>query len=120
MIKIVKTSDKLLPRKQEGWRNSTAAVVNAQAKCCIGQCNSGISDNEIDKISSQVSNQSETIEPYIEPLIKQTPDVSHQIPDVRQYEIEQYIKGFVKQNGSIINNKSINDTKDNKSKVLLG
>lgn len=120
MIKIVKTNDKLLPRKQEGWRNSTAAVVNAQSQCCIGQCNSGISDSEIDKISNQVNQIPETIEPYIEPMVKQTPDVSQQISDVRQYEIAQYIKGFVKQNGSIINPKNINDTKDNKSKVLLG
>ena len=105
MIKIIQTNDKSLPRRQDGWRNSSAILHNGVQ--CINQCNSNISDNEINCISDNINDQQ---------------NVPNQIPnapikDVKQFEIEKYVKDFTKQHGSILVNP---EDKIQKSKVLLG
>jgi starvation-inducible outer membrane lipoprotein len=103
MIKIVKTNDKILPRKQDGWRNSTSVVTGGM----IPNVKSNVNDAEIDMISDQLDSQA-----------KQPCNKSIQITDVKQFEINKYINNFIKQNGNIIddNHTAKNDSK----KVLLG
>ena len=107
MIKIIQTSDKSLPRRQDGWRNSqSAAIGGANNNTC-----SNVSDIEIDKISDQIGESDDVSCNKNKPV---------QLADPRQFEIDQYVKKFVKQNGSIIKDTNILDTKKNNSKVLLG
>ena len=111
MIKIIQTNDRSLPRRQEGWRNSKSSVVGGS----LPNIGSTVSDSEIDQISGQLDGQCSNVE-------SKSCDVNKgPINDVRQFEIDQYMKNFVKQNGSIISKDSnITDTKKSEPKVLLG
>lgn len=113
MLKIIQTSDKSLPRRQEGWRNSSAlAIGGAMPSVCHG---SSVSDSEIDQISNQFDGNRNQVEGQNCRTINKGI-----ITDVRQFEIDQYMKGFIKQNGSIISKDTISDTKKSSPKILLG
>ena len=110
MIKIIQTSDKFLPRRQDGWRNSQAAAIRGTSP---NTC-SNVSDVEIDKISNQIGESDIN-------CCKIDKGKSIQLADPRQFEIDQYVKEFVKQNGSIISKETnISDTKKSSPKILLG
>jgi hypothetical protein len=109
MIKIVKTSDKLLPRKiNQSWPTSRSAVV------CNNSNVSVVSDDVIDEISNSIDNNNEN---SINVTNNQCNKLNKLTTDVKNAEINNYINDFIKQNGSIINKKEV--AMESK-KVILG